>query len=230
MRSLVTRLCLILATAVVGWVAAGPASAHPHAFIAIKVAAVFENGKLVGLKQQWLFDDLYTQQALEGLKPGPDGTFGRKELAALAKTNMDGLQDFKYFTEIAGGDGKPLAFGAAKDSYMELVETKDAPGPDAVMGDAPPAADEPAAKVLALTFFLPLASPAAIDAKGVEVAITDPEIYIWFSFVRDGAISVESAPSCKAQQVAVGRLNDAYGPSGPTDGFKQSSFRIACGS
>jgi ABC-type uncharacterized transport system substrate-binding protein len=215
------------ALAMVTWT--GAAAAHPHAFISVQVTAVFEGGKLKGVRQNWLFDDLYSQQALEGLKPGPNGEFGATELAELTKANMDGLKEFKYFTEIAGADGKALALGEPTDDSMVLIDSKDPPGPDQVMGDpsASAGAVEPV-KVLSLSFFLPLATPTAVDAKGVDVAITDPEIYIWFSLVRDTPVRVEGATQCQASLPKAGRLGDAIGPAGVTDGFKQSSFRLTC--
>lgn len=98
----------------------GRAVAHPHVWVEVKATLVYERGTFTGIRQTWIFDELYSTQALDGLPAAPDGSYGRAELAELAKANMDGLKEFGYFTQISLG-GQPLQFGASSEAYLEHI-------------------------------------------------------------------------------------------------------------
>ena len=58
----------------------------------------------------WAFDDMFSAFATQGLEAKEKGKFTREELAPLAKTNVESLKEYDYFT-FATADGKkaPLA-------------------------------------------------------------------------------------------------------------------------
>lgn len=117
-----------------------PAVAHPHVWVATETTVIFENGALSGLRYSWLFDEMYTASAIEGLDKNNDGRLDASELEELTKVNIEGLKEFDYFTS-ATMAGQALQFGDAKDYNMELKTVDDAPGPQMVAGPAgsPPA-------------------------------------------------------------------------------------------
>ena len=59
---------------------------------------MFDKGAITGIDQVWFFDEFYTAMAVEGLDTNKDGKYSREELHELAKTNMEGLKEFGYFT------------------------------------------------------------------------------------------------------------------------------------
>lgn len=120
-----------------------PASAHPHVWVELATTIVYERGTFTGIRQTWVFDELYTTQALDGLPAAKDGTFGRTELAELTKANMDGLKEYNFFTS-ATLAGTALKLAEPVDAYLEHVPVAAIPGPLA----QPPAttAAKPAAK------------------------------------------------------------------------------------
>ena len=65
-----------------------PALAHPHVWVATRSQALFENGQLTGLRFTWMFDEMYTQSAVEGLDTNKDGILSPDELAELTKINI----------------------------------------------------------------------------------------------------------------------------------------------
>lgn len=79
-------------------VSAKHAEAHPHAWIDVAVRVVFDSsGNAIGLRQIWLFDELYTAFAMEGLaKKGSKPM--QADIDALMHRNMKNLADFSYFT------------------------------------------------------------------------------------------------------------------------------------
>jgi ABC-type uncharacterized transport system substrate-binding protein len=96
------------------------AAAHPHVWIEVKAALHYERGTFTGIRQTWIFDELYSTQAVDGLPAAADGSYGRAELAELAKANMEGLKEFGYFTQISLG-GQPLKVGVSSDAYLEHI-------------------------------------------------------------------------------------------------------------
>ena len=78
--------------------ASGAANAHPHVWVAVRSEVVFApNGKIIGLRHAWEFDEMYSAFAVQGLgKDGKPPT--REELAPLAKTNVESLAEFEFFT------------------------------------------------------------------------------------------------------------------------------------
>jgi ABC-type uncharacterized transport system substrate-binding protein len=200
------------------------ASAHPHVYVTVESTLLYDNNTITGLRQRWYFDEFYTGMAIEGLDANGDGVFDRKELAELAKVNVDGLSQMDYFTFAKLGEQR-LAFDAPKDYFLEHVTLAQPPGSARAMGltgtppaGAPPAAKsgfwgslvgkltggdksaaEQAAKVLALEFTLPLKQPVLAEAQGFEYAISDPQFWIWFDLATDkGATLGPGAPAgCK---------------------------------
>lgn len=206
-----SKIAIAIAALAAGTSGAAPsAGAHPHVYVTVETTVLYDKGTISGLRQRWLFDEFYTTMAIEGLDTNRDGVYDRRELAELAKVNVDGLAAMDYFT-FAKLSGQRLAFDAPKDYWLEHVAIAEPPGPgkpippDGAPGAAAPQASAPspadqssfwsklvkrmtgdsakaadAVKVLALEFSLPLKQPVLADAEGFEYAITDPGFWIWF--------------------------------------------------
>lgn len=196
---------------------AGTAAAHPHVYVTVESTVLFDKGIITGLRQRWLFDEFYTTMAIEGLDTNNDGIYDRKELAELAKINIDGLAQMEYFTFAKLGEQR-LAFDAPKDYWLDHAAIAEPPGPARLMaaagqppspGTPPPspsevgagggfwsklvrsmtggAAQPEATRVLALEFTLPLKQPILAEAQGFEYSISDPGFWIWFDFAASKA-------------------------------------------
>ncbi len=111
----------------------GPAVAHPHVWVSTQTGIVFENGSLAALRYTWLFDEMYTTSATEGLDKNRDGKLDATELQELTKVNIEGLKEFDYFTTAIMA-GKPVTFGDPRDYGMELVAMAEPPGPQLTAG------------------------------------------------------------------------------------------------
>jgi ABC-type uncharacterized transport system substrate-binding protein len=109
------------------------AIAHPHVWVGTKSIFVFENGALTGLRFTWLFDEMYSASAVEGLDKNNDGKLDAAELEELTKVNIDGLKEFDYFTA-ATATGQAVKFEAPKNYSMELLDVEEGPGPQLVAG------------------------------------------------------------------------------------------------
>ena len=157
--------------------ASGAASAHPHVWVATRTAVVFDAaGKIAGLRQSWAFDDMYSAFATQGI--GESGkTPTREELAPLAKTNIDSLAEFGYFT-VAKSNGRQTDFAAPVDYWVEVDD----------------------AKIATLHFLLPLKTPA--NARTFSFQIYDPTFFVDFSPEKTAAVTMENGkPGCSASIV-----------------------------
>lgn len=160
-----------LAAALAMLAAGGVAAAHPHVFVVAREALLFTpDGKVSGIRSAWTFDDMYSSFAIQGLGP-PDQILTEAQLAPLAKTNVESLAEFGYFT-VAKAAGKTLAFDAPVD-YL-LQETPD--------------------KLVTLRFTLPLKSPAEAS-RAFTLQVYDPTYFVSFAFDDKDPVTLSGAPS-----------------------------------
>ena len=192
MRKLVHRSLSGVALLATGFVLATslPARAHPHVFVTTETTVLYENGTIVGLRHNWIFDELYSANAVEGLDKNKDGKYDREELAELAKADIEGLHESSYFTSPALA-GERIKLEAARDYWLEYNDG-----------------------ILSLHFTVPFARPVLAEAKGLTFTISDPDFFIAFEFAKNDPITFsKGAPgSCKSsirEQEADQSLADA---------------------
>ncbi len=148
-----------------------PVLAHPHVWVEAHEQVLFDkDGKVDGIRNDWVFDEMYSAFAVQGLgKPGALAT--SKELAPLAKTNVESLKDFDYFT-YAKVDGHKLVFGAPTDYELE----------------------ERADKRVVLHFTLPLETPTK-TGHFLTFQVYDPSYFVDFELASKDPVVLADAPS-----------------------------------
>ncbi len=158
------------AAALAAMTAATPALAHPHVFVTVRSELVYEpDGRIGAVRHAWDFDDAYSAFSVQGLDADGDGKVSSQELAELARTNVESLADFDYFT-VLKANGAKQAFGAPRDYALSHD-----------------------GKTLRLTFTLPLAAPASNRVLGLE--IYDPTFFVAFDLAKDAdAVRLANAP------------------------------------
>ncbi len=161
------------------------ANAHPHVFVDVKVDLVFNEGKMTGILHQWTFDDLYSAFVTQGVGRNPDAPT-REELIPIAKSNVEALEEFDYFTfvRIAGSKAE---MAPPSDYAMWQSTGKD--------------------KLVTLQFFLPLKTPAVPDEK-FAFQVFDPSYFVAFDLEKESSITLKNAPKgCVAKIMAPAPLN-----------------------
>ena len=116
------RLIVLAVLVLAGW-PVPPAAAHPHAWIDVRVAVLFEAGRIVGLRQTWLFDEYYTAFATEGFDRDRDGRPDRDQLDALLAENLRNLADYDTFTRVTAA-GQRVAVAAPVEASSRMVGSR----------------------------------------------------------------------------------------------------------
>ncbi len=142
----------------------------------MKETVLYDKGTITGLQQAWTFDEIYTQQAIEGLDKNGDGKYDREELKELAQVNIDGLKEFAYFTVAKLGD-KELKFKPPVDYWLDYSDQK----------------------ILTLHFTLPLEQPVSADASNFNFAVFDSSYFIAFEFAQADAVKLSCSRAERLQ-------------------------------
>lgn len=164
------RLLGVLALILVLGGGIGTASAHPHVFVTASSELIYApDGTITGVRHAWVFDDMFSTYALQGIESKTKGVYTREELAPLAQTNVESLKEFAFFT-FAKVDGKKQRFVDPVDYYLEK---KDA--------------------ALVLHFTLPFKTP--FKAKHLALEIFDPSFFVDFGLEKKDPIRLVGAPA-----------------------------------
>lgn len=148
--------------------AAAPAQAHPHVWVTVETKVLFNDvGAITGFRHKWVFDEYYTAFALQGMDANGDGEYSAAELEPLARTNIESLGDFDYFT------------------FAELSD-KEVPRNDPV--DYELVYD---GTLLTLHFTLPLAEPVPAHKAGqFSFSVYDPTFFVSFSLAEEQPVTL----------------------------------------
>ena len=159
---------LILLTTALG---IGAAFAHPHVWVAVRSEVIFApDGKISGVQHAWEFDEMYSAYAVQGLgKDGKPPT--REELAPLARTNVESLAEFEFFT-FAKQNSAKLAFKEPENVTLEANDKK----------------------IVTLRFFLPLQTPVAAK-KPFSFQVYDPTYFVSFGLEKKDPVTLAGAPA-----------------------------------
>jgi len=194
--TLLAVLTLPLATA--------PAQAHPHVWVTVETKLLFnEAGAITGFRHKWVFDEYYTAFALQGMDKNGDGEYSAAELEPLARTNIESLSDFDYFTFAELGEEKlprndPFDYELVYDGTL-----------------------------LTLHFTLPLAEPVQAGRAGqFSFSVYDPTFFVSFSLAEERPVTLAgNAPAgCKTH------IGDAPAASTVTQNLGEAFFETLDGS
>ena len=150
--------------------AASAAHAHPHVWVEARARVMFaKDGKVEGIRNDWVFDEMYSAFVVQGVaKPGQIAT--SEALAPQAKTNVESLKDFDYFT-FARSDSHKVAFAPPVDYSLE----------------------ERADKRVVLHFTLPLEEPMR-TGHYLTFQVYDPTYFVDFELAEKDPVVLAGAP------------------------------------
>ena len=157
------------------------ASAHPHEFVSMKITALFDGeGRVSGMRYNWVFDEFFSAYALEGQDANGNGKSEPEEQVALMEEILGNIGKIDYFTAFDGNGLVP-----------KLVSAK---GVKAAMQG----------RQFDMTFDVTFDAPVSpTKDKPLRYAIYDDEFYI--AMTHDGGLSgvtlADAPEGCGAQLV-----------------------------
>ena len=152
------------------------AEAHPHVYVTAATTINVEQGAITSFDHVWKFDEMYTAMAIEGLDTNKDGKFDKQELAELAKVNVEGLKEFKYFTQAMLGSTELALVDPKPEQFWLEVNNG----------------------ILSMHFRVGLEKPVLTDAKDFGLTISDPSFFIAITLDEKEPVKVTGPATCKA--------------------------------
>lgn len=148
----------------------GVAAAHPHVWVSAREQVIFDaKGEIEAIRNAWTFDEMYSAFVTEG--QGKEGQLLTKEdLAPLAKSNVESLAEFDFFTYAKAANQK-VEFGTPIDYSLEQREDK----------------------LVVLRFTLPLKTPASAS-KAFSFQVYDPTYFVAFEMEKQDPVGMAGAP------------------------------------
>ena len=159
---------------------ATPARAHPHMWIDGQVQFGFNaEGQVTGITQTWVFDEMFSSYAKQGLPLQEDGSPDPAELEKIGQTWIEALADpmSHYFTTIRWR-GQDVPVGPAQRVHVGWDTNTDQ---------------------MSLSFELPMLEDLSLNDQALTVSVADPTFFVAYSFDKPDAIELLAAPSyCQA--------------------------------
>ena len=101
---------------------AGSAQSHPHVWVDYDLTALFEQGRIVALRQDWSFDEDFSASVLTDVaKHHGKGAFSAGEIAKLKQSAFSNLKNYDYFNRVWARD-KPVAIGKDVKDFEAWLE------------------------------------------------------------------------------------------------------------
>ena len=113
----------ILACASVIAMAAQPAKAHPHILTEYTIVATIKDGKFVGLRVTWTFDELYSELVRETVDRNKNGKFDTDEIIDVARKSIPTMKPRGFYTYLTVG-GKTTQPNSIDDFDAKLEDGK----------------------------------------------------------------------------------------------------------
>lgn len=174
LRSGCRSIALGLALVFLSLFSALPALAHPHVFVDNAVTFVFDGADLVGVRERWLFDDMFGTMIREDFDTDGDGAFSAEEAEKVRTGAFDNLKTFDYFTFIEV-DGEPFRVTRVSDFRTGFEDGR-----------------------LFYEFFVPCRVEGAAE-RSVVLSVHDPEYYADIYTPEDVAPTLEHAGGVQAE-------------------------------
>lgn len=164
-------------------------NAHPHMWVEAKMRLAFDaQGQVTGVTQTWVFDEMFSSYAKQGLPQGADKRPPQADLDQIGKSWIEALADpmSHYFTTIMHGNSE-VPVGPAQRVRVDWNNTTEQ---------------------MSLSFELPFLTPLTPGNRPLVVSVADPTFYVAYSFEDPDAVELLAAPgTCKASYEMPKRLD-----------------------
>ncbi len=127
---------------------------HPHVFIDYTVNFVFDQNELVGIKTQWIFDEMYSSMLIQDYDVDKDGRFSSSEIKTAKQDAFSNLENYNYFVYITI-DSKCFEVKSVDNFSVDVCNNK-----------------------VVYRFFIPCVVPTTPSYKKIEICMYDETYYV----------------------------------------------------
>ena len=132
----------------------GMAAAHPHVFADASIAVLFDQGGFIGVRNHWVFDEVYSAAILASVDQNADGKILDNEAVKVKETVLDPLAASNYYNYVV-----------AETDFLSIRGLKNF---KATMNNGK----------LAIDFIVVFSVPVKSDYTMITIAVSDPTNYI----------------------------------------------------
>jgi len=169
------RRCLAAALFCLGF--ATFAEAHPHVFADVSIKIVYDQAGFSGIRNHWVFDEIYSAGMVASVDKNDDGKLSREEGMGLESAILGPLEKNNYYNYVQAGSAF-LKVRRISGFEASLVKGK-----------------------LVLDFVAEFSKPAESDWTMLVVVVADPTNYIQMTSDMENA-DVESPASIEVEYFA----------------------------
>jgi len=136
-------------------------SGHSHVWIHSAVVFQFDKNGLSGFKQEWVFDEMFSNMIIHDFDKNQNGRFEVAEVKEVYKDAFSNLKKFDYFTHVKI-NGKPFSVKFVKDFNARIAKD-----------------------MVVYHFFVPCHIKATSSYKEIRVGIYDESFYTSVTLYKD---------------------------------------------
>ena len=140
------------------------AFAHPHVFIDYSLYFIVEQEKIIGIRTEWYFDEIYSGNLIQNYDENNDGEFSDQEIKMMEKDAFSNLENYEYFTYISI-DHERFKVKSVKDFSSAIQENR-----------------------VVYTFFIPCQVAITSAFKEIVVCLYDETYYVDLFPLEDNSV------------------------------------------
>ena len=160
--------------AVLLWLCATPAFAHPHIFIDYTVTVIFDDHNAASVRTSWTFDEMYSSALFHDYTSRPKGPLTNADINRLRKSAFEDTAELHYFTDLTV-NGKPIPVKTVSDFTAKFENHR-----------------------ITYIFTVPIKAELPGEKNTLEVASFDHEFFIDFELAKKGPVTVEHGETLNA--------------------------------
>ena len=139
----------------------GKVLGHAHVWIHSAVIVHFDKDGMTGFKQEWVFDEMFSNMIIHDFDKNHNGEFEPSEVQAVFKGAFCNLKEFYYFTHVKIND-KKFVVKFVKDFNAKIVKNR-----------------------VVYHFFVPCHVKATSSFKEIRIGIYDKSFYTNITLLKD---------------------------------------------
>lgn len=166
------------------------ALSHPHVFIDVELLFVFDDRGLSGVRERWVFDEMFSQNLLFDFDTDNDGRLNNDDISRLRGIFYENTKEYNYFNIITI-DGREYSIKSLKDFSISIEDNR-----------------------IVYEFFVPCSVPAGPnEAKKVKVLLFDKTIYTHL-LIADYQVDMQHKPNAFSINMRYEMLDEVVTPLG----------------